>query len=212
MIIDLTHKISGEMPYFPGTPKPTSEKFCTIEKEGYTELELKITTHTGTHIDAPAHIIPSGVTLDKKNIEEFTGIAAVMDCTGFSPENRHISIVDLRNFLDRNHEIDFLVLNTSWQNRWGKPEYFEEFPVLTEEGAALVVERKIRCVCMDTISADRVEDVHLPVHKLLLGNGVMIAENLTNLDKLPEGKFELFLIPLLIQGADGSPLRAFAKI
>ena len=65
---------------------------------------------------------------------------------------------------------------------------------------------------MDAISADRIEDVHLPVHNKLLGNGVMIAENLTNLDKLPDGKFELFLIPLLIKEADGSPLRAFARV
>lgn len=213
MIIDLTHKISGEMPFFPGTPKPSLEKFCTIEIEGYTELELKITTHTGTHIDAPAHIIPSGETLDQKDIEEFTGMAAVMDCTGIlSPENRLISNIYLKEFLDKNQAIEFLILKTGWQYRWGKPEYFEEFPVLTEEGAGLIIERKIRCVCMDAISADRIEDAHLPVHNKLLGNGVMIAENLTNLDKLPDGKFELFLIPLLIEEADGSPLRAFARV
>jgi kynurenine formamidase len=213
MIIDLTHKISGEMPYYPGTPKPSAEKFCTIEKEGYTELELIITTHTGTHIDAPAHIIPSGETLDQKKIEDFTGIAAVLDCTGSDKlTGGNISFKSLKEFLDKHPGIDFLVLKTGWQYKWGNPDYFKEFPVLTEEGAELIIERNIRCVCMDAISADKVEDAHLPVHKKLLGNGVMIAENLTNLDLLPDGKFELYLIPLLISEADGSPLRAFAKI
>ena len=213
MLIDLTHKISGEMPYYPGTPKPSAKKFCTIEQEGYTELELRITTHTGTHIDAPAHIIPYGETLDQKNIDDFTGVAVVFDCSDSKNLNgRHISHKTLKEFLDQHKGIDFLVLKTGWQYKWGNPEYFEGFPVLTEEDADLVIARNISCVCLDAISADKVEDAHLPVHKKLLGNGVMIAENLTNLDKLPNGKFELFLIPLLINKADGSPLRAFAQV
>jgi kynurenine formamidase len=212
MKIDLTHKISARMPYYPGTPKPESSKFCTIEKEGYTELELKITTHTGTHIDAPAHIISGGKTLDMYDIGDFMGTAAILDCHGkWDHHNRLIHHTFVEEFLERNPTVDFMVLRTGWHHKWGCSHYFEGFPVLSEEAARLITQSKVRCVCMDTISADRVEDSELPVHRALLGSGVMIAENLTNLDKISEEHFELYLIPLYIEHADGSPLRAFAK-
>lgn len=210
--INLTHTISGEMPFFPGTPKPAAEKFCTIEKEGYTELNLRITTHTGTHIDSPAHIIPGGSTLDSIDIREFTGRAAVLDCTGMEINHgRVISYDAVNSFLNENPNLDFIILKTGWYKKWGVKEYLENFPVLSVSAAMRIVKEGIKCVCFDTISADKVEDSTLPVHKILLGNNLMIAENLTNLDKLTASNFELFLIPLLIENSDGSPIRAFAK-
>lgn len=208
MFIDLCHTISEDMTYYPGTPPPSLKKFCTIEEEGYTELELVITTHTGTHIDAPAHIIPGGKTLDEYDISYFAGKAICLDCSScktITPE-----------FLQKSQIIsagvNFLILKTGWAKKWGKDEYFHDFPVLSEEAAQFVIKLGLRAVCMDTISADRVQDSTLPVHNTLLGAGTLIAENLNIPEDFPINNLvDLWIIPLKIANSDGSTIRAFAR-
>ncbi len=209
MYIDLTHEISSEMPYFPGTPAPSLRRFCTIEESGYTELEISINSHTGTHIDAPAHIIPGGLHLDKFDIAHFTGKAICIDCTYLN----EIGVRDLSLAVEPNSSVEFILLKTGWSKKWGDSSYFQGFPVLTEAAAHYIADKKIKAVCMDVISADNIEDQHLPIHKILLGNGVMIAENLNIPKSFPiERLFEIYLVPLKIKDSDGSPLRAFAKV
>lgn len=209
MYIDLTHEISSQMPYYPGTPAPSLRRFCTIEESGYTELEISINTHTGTHIDTPAHIITNGLNLSNYEISQFTGKAICIDCTSLN----EIGVGDISRGIESSSEVEFIVLKTGWSNRWKEKSYFEGFPVLTEAAAKVITSKKIKAVCMDVISADRVENTHLPIHNILLGCGVMIAENLNIPDNFPVNTpFDIFLIPLKIREADGSPLRAFAKI
>ncbi len=209
MYIDLTHEISSEMPFYPGTPAPSLRKFCTIEDSGYTELEISINTHTGTHIDAPAHIISNGSKLGDFEISHFTGKAICIDCKSLS----EIGIDEISYAIESNKSVEFIVLKTGWSKKWGDKSYFEGFPVLTEAAARYIESKKIKVVCMDVISADKIEDTHLPVHNILLGSGVMIAENIKIPDNLPVGTpFDIYLIPLKIKEADGSPLRAFARI
>jgi arylformamidase len=209
MYIDLTHEISSQMPYYPGTPAPSLRRFCTIEESGYTELEIYINTHTGTHIDAPAHIIPNGLNLNDFEISQFTGRAICIDCTSVN----EITLEMISGNIESSKSVEFIVLKTGWSKKWGDKSYFEGFPVLTEAAARFIADKKIKVVCMDVISADKIEDTHLPVHNILLGSGVMIAENLNIPDNLPVGtSFDIYLIPLKFKEADGSPLRAFAKI
>lgn len=209
MYIDLTHEISSQMPYYPGTPAPSLRRLCSIEDSGYTELEIAINTHTGTHIDAPAHIIPNGLNLNDFEISRFTGTAICIDCTSLD----EIGAEMISQSIESSRSVEFIVLKTGWSNKWGDKSYFEGFPVLTEAAARFIAAKKIKVVCMDVISADKIKDTHLPVHNILLGSGVMIAENLNIPDNLPVGTaFDIYLIPLKIKEADGSPLRAFAKI
>ena len=72
-VLDLTHTISGEMPVYPGTEKPVLTTACTIETAGYRETLLHMYSHTGTHMDAPAHMIARGRTLDSYGVEKFVG-------------------------------------------------------------------------------------------------------------------------------------------
>jgi kynurenine formamidase len=197
------------MPYYPGTPAPSLRRFCTIEESGYTELEISINTHTGTHIDAPAHIITNGLKLSDFEISQFTGKAVCIDCTSLN----EIGVGDISHCIESISPLEFIVLKTGWSNKWGDKSYFEGFPVLTEAAARFIADKKIKVVGMDVISADKIEDTHLPIHNILLGSGLMIAENLNIPDNLPVGTaFDIYLIPLKIKEADGSPLRAFAKI
>ena len=81
-VLDLTHTISGEMPVYPGTEKPMLTAACTIETAGYRETLLHMYSHTGTHMDAPAHMIARGRTLDSYGVEKFVGPGFVLDCRG----------------------------------------------------------------------------------------------------------------------------------
>lgn len=81
-VLDLTHTISSEMPVYPGTEKPVLTTACTIETAGYRETLLHMYSHTGTHMDAPAHMIARGRTLDSYGVEKFVGPGFVLDCRG----------------------------------------------------------------------------------------------------------------------------------
>ena len=83
MILDLTHCISPEMPVYPGTEQPVLTTACTIREAGYRETILHMYSHTGTHMDAPAHMIEGGRTLDAFPAETFVGPGFVLDCGKF---------------------------------------------------------------------------------------------------------------------------------
>ena len=81
-MLDLTHCITPEMPVYPGTEPPRLTAACTMEKDGFRETLLEMCSHTGTHMDAPAHMLPKGRTLDDFPAETFAGRGFVLDCRG----------------------------------------------------------------------------------------------------------------------------------
>lgn len=208
MIIDLTHTLQNGMPVYPGTPHPSFKRYRTIEKDGYAETRLDISTHMGTHIDAPAHIIPGAKQLDEFPLEQFTGQAFVLDCRGSESITPELILAQTKSL----EEIGFLLFYTGWEKKWGKPEYFEQAPTLTVESAQLLVDMGVKGVGFDHISADRSEDSDMPIHHTLLSNNVLIIENLANLRRLANQHIEFFCMPLRISDSDGSPIRAFARL
>ena len=80
-IIDLTHTISEDMPVYPGTEPPMLKPANTYEKDGFRETLFSLYSHTGTHVDPPAHLFADRTTLDALPIEQFAGKALVIDCT-----------------------------------------------------------------------------------------------------------------------------------
>ncbi len=209
-IIDLSHTIHSGMLTFPGSEPPKLVPATTYEEHGYVENILTIYTHTGTHIDAPYHLLPNGLTVDQFDVEHFVGKARVIDLSHLA--SRVISLHTLQQYEAWLGEIDYLLLNTGWSNYWGDARYFTDFPALSAEAAEWLLPFGLKGIGIDAISIDPIEDNALTVHHILFKQNMIILENLTNLAALGDRAFLLSCLPLKLQDADGSPVRAIAML
>ena len=206
-IIDLSHIINQDISVFPGTEKPVFER---KEIEGYPEVKITMYTHTATHMDAPIHIIKGARTLDELPIDRFMGKSIVIDCKHLAGKN--ITLDFLKQFVDKIKNIEFILFNSGWSAKWKTDAYFENFPTLTQEAATWLTQFKLKGIGLDSISLDPVPDLTLPNHKIVLAKEILIIENMTNLDSLPNEEFIFQCFPLKIEKADGSPVRAVGMV
>ena len=207
-IIDLTHYISEDMPVYPGTETPKLKIANTYEKDGFKETLMVMYTHTGTHMDPPAHIYEGKTTLDEFPIEQFIGKALVIDCSdvneGDKIQMRHIN----QELADK---ADFLLFYTGWDKYWGTDKYFGDYPYMNEEVVDYIIKQDLKGVGLDTIGIDPISDDKLTIHKkIFTSNEMVVIENLMNLDKLGKLLFTFIALPLKHVDADGSPIRAIA--
>lgn len=207
--VDLTHYLDGGTPVYPGDDAPAFEDMFTLERDGFREKKLTISSHAGTHVDAPAHMISGAPTLDELPLSAFAGSAYLMDVSGRGAGFRiEAEEVERREGSIRGN--DFLVIKTGWERFWGAPDYFSGFPVLSVQAAEVLAGWDMKGVGLDCISVDPVESTDYPVHRVLLGAGLVIIENLTNLGAAASPVFHLSCFPLKIRDADGSPVRALS--
>jgi len=209
-LIDLTHPISPGMPVYPGTEPPLFRTECSIDEVGFLEKKITFYSHTGTHIDAPAHIIKGHNTLDLLPIEHFHGTALLLNFS--SVQTKIIDVKELEPYREKIQKVEFLLIQTGWSQYWGTEEYFSNFPVLSLEAANWLSEFGLKGLGLDTISPDSAESQNFLVHKALLQRNTLIVENLKNLSKIPCNQFEFSCFPLSFEKADGSPVRAVAFI
>lgn len=209
-IVDLSHPMETGMPFFPGTDPPAFDTVATVEKEGWLEKTLVCSSHTGTHVDAPAHILSDRMTLDRMPMERFFGSGLCLDVSGI--DGNRINVPDLEPYGEKLKCADFALIRTGWSMKWGTADYFRDHPCLSTEGAEYLASFHLSGAGIDTSSFDAVECTRLPVHRTLLGRGYLLIENLNNLDSLPPDGFEFGCFPLKLIHADGSPVRAFAVL
>ncbi len=209
-VIDLTQFIEEGMPVYPGTEPPLLAEANTIPRDGFREKLITMYSHTGTHMDAPAHIFEGAPALDELPMETFFGKGFLVDLSRHS--GKRIERTDLEKHEMPIGEADFLLLRTGWDRYWGEDAYFSGYPVLSKEAAEWLAGKGLKGIGLDAISADPAEDRELPVHRQLLGSGMVIIENLTKLESLPEQGFFFSCFPLKIRDADGSPVRGAALI
>lgn len=207
-IIDLTHLIHGKMPVFYGAAAPECVAVSTLEQHGYVESRVSVFSHTGTHIDAPGHILDRGRFLDELPAERFVGPVVVVDVTKIG--KRVIEKQDLEPYAPVIAGADFVLMHTGWSKYWGDDRYLHGFPSLTETAVRWLLTFSLKGVGVDAISIDAEEAVDYPVHRLLLEREVLIIENLTKLDALPTTGYILSVLPLKVVGSDGLPVRAVA--
>ena len=204
-IYDLTHVMHSEMPVYPGKGQPVIGTAASIEKDGYREMRLEIDGHTGTHIDAPAHMLPNGKMLNDYPVSKFTGKAVII------PVVLTISIIEIVHLQEYKTEIrhsDYVLFNTGWSKYWGTENYRKDFPVLSEQAAKWLTAFQLKGIGLDAISVDPVESTTFEVHHILFQSDMVIVENMVFPVNLPSGKGVLYCFPLRFGNADGSPVRA----
>jgi arylformamidase len=208
-LTDLTHPIDNKIPVFPGEPGPNIRKIANHETHGYRVKWLEMGSHTGTHMDAPAHMIPDGKTLDQFPVSHFTGTASIIP---IPRRTRLIEIPFLTRFQEKIKESEFVLFVTGWSKYWGTDHYFHDFPVLTVDAARWLAGHPLKGIGIDTISVDPVNSVSLQIHHIILNAGLVIIENLHFQERSLPDKAVFYCFPLRIADADGSPVRAVLSV
>ena len=212
-VIDLTLTVSEKIPTFPGSPKPHFIEWETIPKDGYNLELLFLSTHTGTHIDAPFHFVKNGKKIHEITPERLVNEAVLIRIGKNS--NRSISKIDIQKFEQKNGKIEncsTVIFYTGWQKNLNKEFYFTENPGLSVSAARYLVSKKINMVGIDSPSIDLGTNSKFSVHHVLAKNNILIVENLANLNKIKSNNFHLITSPLKLKNATGSPIRAFGFV
>ena len=209
-VIDLTHVIEENMPVYPGTEPPRLEPAGSYEKDGFKETKLSMFSHTGTHMDPPAHIFPNRTTLDQFPPDQFIGKALVIDCSDLQ-EGQPITMAQIRRVGEDADRADFLLFRLGWDQRWGTESYFGEYPCLDDEVMDYILNGSFKGIGFDVIGLDPIADLSLTRHrKLFAGKEIVNIENLCHLELCGPGLFWFSCFPLKIADCDGSPIRAVA--
>ena len=208
-VIDLTHTIKSDMPVFPGTGQPKLDPASSFEEDEFRETLLTMYSHTGTHMDAPAHVRKDGITLDKLPADKFVGKALVIDCSDLS-EGDKIDISYINKYKDIINEAEFVLFKTNWDKYWDTDKYFGKFPVINDEVVDYLINSNKKGIGLDVISIEDIDSHDLPVHHKVLKNNLVIIENLCNLDQIGNDLFTLCALPLKFIDSDGASIRAVA--
>jgi arylformamidase len=191
-----------DMHVYPGDPTLEQTQVRAIKRGDAANLtHLSLGAHTGTHVDAPAHFIDGGATLEQVPLDRMVGPAQVLDLRG-------LAAIDAAAL--HRHEIragDIVLLRTDNSERWEKQGFQTDFTYVTLDAAQHLVERGIKTVGMDYLSIEQFGSKDFAVHKLLLGKGIFIIEGL-DLREIAAGPYLLSCLPLKLEGVDGAPARA----
>jgi kynurenine formamidase len=206
-IIDLTYTMSYNMYHFKGDPPVQISSFHTIQRDGWNVSQITFGSHSGTHIDAPSHIIEGGPTVDEISLDRFFGHAAVLDVSYKKP-GEAIKVDDLK-IIENFRNFDYVLLYTGMSKYWGDENYLTNFSYLELEVAELLVNLKVKIVGVDWMTVEKFGGDG-SVHKKLLSNNIVIVENLINLDKIINEVVLFTCFPLKFDGLDGAQTRAVA--
>jgi len=209
-VIDLTHPITPDMPVYPGTEKPVFTPANSYEKDGFKETKISMFTHTGTHMDPPAHLYAGRTTLDQFPIDQFIGRALVIDVRHLK-EGEKITMKEIEKYASLPEKADFLLFNLGWDKKWGTDAYFGDYPCVDDEVLSYIMNGNFKGIGFDVIGLDPISDVNLIRHnRLFKEKDIVNIENLKNLDLCGNNLFNFSCFPLNIADSDGSPIRAVA--
>ncbi len=209
--IDLTLTISQSIPTFPGSPKPQFIVWSTLKEDGYNLELLFLSSHTGTHLDAPYHFVKNGAKIHQIPLDRLLGNGILIKIK--KGKNKAISKNDLISFERKNGNIpkhSSVFFHTEWQKNLKSDYYFTDNPGLSESATKYLISKKINLVGIDSPSIDLGKDKTFSVHKILAKNNILIVENLSNLNKISSKQFDFIILPLKLKDATGSPVRAIA--
>lgn len=204
-IYDISVDIRQGMLVYPKDPRFRSRLMKSVEKDGYGMHKIMMSNHAGTHVDAPAHFIAGGATVSDLPLELMNGRVRVVEIRSTEkidvPELQKLVIMD-----------DFRILfKTKNSLLWSSRKKFKKnYIYLTPEAANYLVESGIKLIGFDYLSIDRFGEESFSVHKILLGNQVILIESL-NLAEVEEGSYEMSCLPLKLAGLDAAPARVILR-
>jgi len=205
VLYDISVSISPSLPCTPGDPPVRLSMLpAPAEGEPFRITRLSFGSHTGTHVDAPAHLLADGMTVDEIPLAVLIGHCLVVDLTAHDGE---IDVGLLRKLPLKGERR--LLFHTRNSSLWGQPGFVGEFTALTPAAATFLVELGVQLVGIDYLSVEHHRSQG-EVHRILLEAGVVILEGL-NLAGVERGGYELICLPLKIRGADGAPCRAVLR-
>ena len=212
-IIDLTLTISNKIPTFPGSPQPNFIPWEKIKDDGYNLELLFLSSHTGTHLDAPYHFLEKGSKIHEISLKKLVSNAVLI--ISRKKRNEAITKTDIQKFEKTHGKIESfssVIFLTGWQKNLQKKYYFSKNPGLSASAADYLASKKVSLVGIDSPSIDLGTDSKFSVHQIFAKKGTLIVENLANLEKIKSSKFHLVVLPLKLKGATGSPVRAIAFV
>ena len=212
-IVDLTLTVSDKIPTFPGSPQPSFIPWENVKEDGYNLELLFLSTHTGTHMDAPYHFLEKGAKIHEISLKKLVSEAVLIKSKKKGGES--ITKTDIQKFEKKHGKIasfSSVIFYTGWQKNLQKKYYFTKNPGLSVSAAKYLASKKINLVGIDSPSIDLGKDSKFSVHQIFAKKGMLIVENLANLEKIKSSKFHLVVLPLKLKNATGSPVRAIAFV
>lgn len=208
---DLSALLETGMPVWADSPAPVFETVGTVAEKGYRIERVECLTHTGTHMDAPAHFVEGTWTVDRIPPSALVGRACVLDLRD-EISGPVITTEMLARHWPHHRNPEIALLRTGWSARRAKTrEYLNDFPGIDPPAAHWLVDRGVKGVGTDTLGIDPFSNSKYEAHKVLLGRNIWVLEALDHLDELREGvEYTLIAAPLKIADAGGSMARVFA--
>jgi arylformamidase len=204
-ILDISVPISDRLPVWPGDPQIVLEHYRTIS-EGNTSNDSRIacSVHSGTHVDAPAHFIENGATVDELPLDILIGAATVIELS-----EADIITPEILEAQDLPLQTRRLLFKTKNSALWTDPghRFNADFVALSSAAAGWIVKRGIDLVGTDYLSIQMFKDTGPLTHRILLEAGVIIVEGL-DLRKIQPGNYQLVCLPIKLAGIEGAPARA----
>lgn len=211
MLRDLSHPIRDGMMVYPGDPHVAITPALTVERDGVHVERVDMGSHTGTHIDAPAHTVAGGRTMADVRLDELVGDALVLRPRGLADRQRY-GWDDLEAAGEIPAAVPAIVIiDTGWA-QWFGDDRATRHPHLHPDAAAELWRRGMRVLAVDTLSPDETggSSGDFPVHEIVLGGDGLIVENVCGLADLA-AHVQVGFFPFKLQG-DGAPVRAVAFI
>ncbi len=201
-LYDVSMPIHEDMLVWIGDPKVSIEKVATLKKDGVMLSHFSFGSHTGTHIDAPAHFLENGKTLDQIPLEKFMGRCRVLDLTDINHQEILVSNLTAYNI----QKGDRILFKTGNFRLLKNPVFPKNYVSLSIGAAEYLVKKGVYLVGTDFLGIEKKASPGHPVHKALLSHNIVIVEGL-NLADVPEGEYNMICLPLNVVGVDGSPAR-----
>jgi len=200
------------MHIFESHPKPLTIPWTKMDIHGYESELIFMSSHTGTHMDAPYHFFLKGKRINEIPVENFVTDAFLLRLRKRTKE--YIIKDDIINF-ERKRRIgkgNAVIFSTGWEEHANRNDYLTGNPGLSREAAEYLATKRVGMVGIDSANIDHPDANDFAAHNVLLPKGVLIVENLCNLKKINKTRFKLVVLPLKIEGATGSPVRAIALL